>query len=43
MEIMLQFLDDLEDLVLTIPMLWESLRAPILTVLTATLGVLLFG
>ena len=43
MEVMLQILDDIEDLVFTIPMLWGSLRAPTLAVVAAALGVLLFA
>lgn len=42
MEIMLQILDDLEDFVFSVPMLWGSLRTPVLAVLTTTLGMLLF-
>jgi hypothetical protein len=32
MEIMLQWLDDLEDLVFALPLIWERLRLPLLNV-----------
>lgn len=41
MEIMLQALDDIEDLIFTLLMLWGSLRSPFLAILAATLACLL--
>jgi len=32
MEIMLQWLDDLEDMIFAMPMLWERLRLPLLNI-----------
>ncbi|CAN5202408.1 hypothetical protein BH24PSE2_BH24PSE2_09050 [soil metagenome] len=41
MECLLQALDELEDILYTVPMLWSSVRAPVLVGLTATLAAFL--
>ncbi len=41
MECLLQALDEIEDLVFGVPLLWGSLRSPLLAGLTATLAYLL--
>lgn len=41
MERILQALDDLEDLVFSVPLLWGSLRSPVLAGLAVTLTILL--
>lgn len=38
MEIMLQWLDDLEDMVFVLPLVWERLRLPLLNVGLAAAG-----